>query len=130
ACHHRRDHSGTLTMAFITDSLRACFSGRLITDPADQEAYLVDWRRRYFGKAAAVVVPDSVADVAAVLRWCAERRVPIVPQGGNTGMSGAATPDDSVAAVVLSLARLTGVRAIDTLNNSITLEAGCTLDGV
>ena len=117
-------------MAFSTDSLRACFSGRLITDPSDQEPFLVDWRRRYFGRAAAVAMPDSVADVAAIVRWCAEHRVPIVPQGGNTGMSGAATPDDSGKAVVLSLARLTGVRSIDTVNNSITVEAGCTLDGV
>jgi len=117
-------------MSEAIESLRAAFSGRLITDAADQEPFLVDWRRRYFGRALAVAVPDSVEEVAAVVRWCAERRVPIVPQGGNTGMSGAATPDDSGRAVVLSLARLAKVRAIDTVNNSITAEAGCTLDAV
>ena len=117
-------------MSEAIESLRAAFSGRLITDTADQEPFLVDWRRRYFGRALAVALPDSVEDVAAVVRWCAERRVPIVPQGGNTGMSGAATPDDSGRAVVLSLARLAKVRAIDTVNNSITAEAGCTLDAV
>ncbi len=112
------------------DSLRAAFSGRLITDAREQEPFLVDWRRRYRGRALAIVMPDSVEDVAAVVRWCAAHRVAVVPQGGNTGMSGAATPDDSGRSVVLSLARLARVRAVDTINNSIIAEAGCTLDAV
>ena len=109
------------------DSLRGAFAGRLITDPRDLEPFLVDWRRRYFGHAIAAAIPDTVEGVAAVVRWCAAHRVAVVPQGGNTGMSGAATPDDSGRSVVLSLARLKRVRAIDTVNNSITVEAGCTL---
>ncbi|MBN9425103.1 MAG: FAD-binding oxidoreductase [Burkholderiales bacterium] len=111
----------------MIDSLRAAFSGRLITEANDLEPFVIDWRRRYFGRALAVAQPDTVADVAAVVRWCAAQRVPIVPQGGNTGMSGAATPDESGHAVVLSLARLKKIRAIDTINNSITVEAGCVL---
>jgi FAD/FMN-containing dehydrogenase len=114
----------------LLESLRAAFDGRLISDPDDQTPFLIDWRRRYEGRALAVAVPDSVEDVAAVVRWCAEHRVAVVPQGGNTGMSGAATPDDSGNTVVLSLARLTAVRAVDTINNSITVEAGCSLDAV
>ncbi|RPH65492.1 MAG: FAD-binding oxidoreductase [Burkholderiales bacterium] len=110
-----------------TASLRQRFRGRLLTEPADLEPFLVDWRRRYFGRAIAVAMPDSTDEVAAVVRWCAEHRVAVVPQGGNTGMSGAATPDDSGRSLVLSLARLKGVRAVDTVNNSITVEAGCTL---
>jgi len=113
--------------AAMIDSLRAAFSGRLITEANDLEPFVIDWRRRYFGRALAVAQPDTVADVAAVVRWCAAQRVPIVPQGGNTGMSGAATPDESGHAVVLSLARLKKIRAIDTINNSITVEAGCVL---
>ncbi len=112
------------------ESLRQRFSGRLITDPAGLEPFLVDWRRRYFGRALAVAMPDSVDDVAAVVRWCAQHRVAIVPQGGNTGLSGAATPDDHGRSIVLSLARLKRVRALDTVNNSITVEAGCTLGEV
>ncbi len=112
------------------DSLRAVFSGRLITEPGDQDPFVIDWRRRYFGRALAVAVPDSVEDVAAVVRWCAEHELAIVPQGGNTGLSGAATPDDSGRSVVLSLTRLTRVRALDATNNSLTVEAGCTLDAV
>jgi len=108
-------------------SLRPRFAGRLLTEAADLEPFLVDWRRRYFGRALAVAMPDTVDDVAAVVRWCAEQRVAIVPQGGNTGLSGAATPDDTGRSIVLSLARLKRVRAVDTVNDSITVEAGCTL---
>jgi FAD/FMN-containing dehydrogenase len=107
--------------------LRDCFSGRLLTDPTDMAPFLTDWRKRYFGRAIAVAQPDSTQDVAAVVQWCARHRVPIVPQGGNTGLSGGATPDASGSALVLSLARMRRIRAIDTLNQSMTVEAGCIL---
>ena len=116
-------------MTGISD-LRSAFAGRLLTDPADMAPFLTDWRGLWTGCARAVVQPDSTADVAALVRWCAERRVPIVPQGGNTGMSGGATPDGSGDAIVLSLARLNRIRAIDTVNDSITVEAGCVLQAV
>ncbi len=109
------------------ESLRRRFAGRLLTEPADLEPFLVDWRRRYVGHAMAVAMPESTEDVAAVVRWCAEHRIAVVAQGGNTGLSGAATPDDSGRTVVLSLARLKRVRTVDTVNNSITVEAGCSL---
>ena len=109
------------------DALRNSFSGRLITDPGDLEAFTVDWRRRYFGRAFGAAQPDSVEGVAAIVQWCARNRVVVVPQGGNTGLSGGATPDESGRSIVLSLARLAKVRAVDTINNSITVEAGCTL---
>lgn len=110
--------------------LRSVFSGRLHHLPNDTAPFLTDWRKRYIGRALAVAQPDSVADVAAVVRWCADQRVPLVPQGGNTGLSGGATPDESGRALVLSLARLNRVRAIDTANNSMTVEAGCVLADV
>ena len=110
--------------------LAASFSGRLLTDPAELAPFLTDWRGRYSGNALAVAQPDSTADVAAVVRWCAGHRVPIVPQGGNTGLSGGGTPDSSGAALVLSLARLNKVRAVDPVNNSMTVEAGCVLANV
>jgi FAD/FMN-containing dehydrogenase len=107
--------------------LRPRFSGRLITDPADCAPFLTDWRKRYTGRALAVAQPDTTMDVAAIVRWCAERRVPIVPQGGNTGMVGGATPDEGGRALVLSLARMNRIRAIDPVNNAITVEAGVIL---
>ena len=106
------------------------FSGRLITSPEQTAPFLIDWRKRYIGRALAVAQPDTTADVAAVVRWCSANHVAIVAQGGNTGLSGGATPDDSGRALVLSLTRMKRVRAVDTVNNSITVEAGCVLADV
>ena len=69
-------------------------ANHVIDSGSDQEPYLVDWRGRYRGRAVAVVKPGSTAEVAAVVRYCAERRLAIVPQGGNTSLCGGATPDD------------------------------------
>ncbi len=110
--------------------LEAAFAGRMLTEPTDMAPFLTDWRGLWTGRARAVVQPDTAQDVAAVVRWCADHRVPIVPQGGNTGMSGGATPDRSGEAIVLSLIRLNRIRAVDTVNDSITVEAGCILQSV
>src|SRR5690348_17502868 len=69
--------------------------GHVLTGDVDVAPYVVDWRGRYRGNARAVVQPASTDQVARVVRACAELAVPIVPQGGNTGMCGAATPDRS-----------------------------------
>jgi FAD/FMN-containing dehydrogenase len=100
---------------------------QVLTSAADMSAYLADWRGRYRGAATCVVRPASTAAVAAVVRACAEATMPIVPQGGNTGLCGAATPAGDGHAVVVSLTRLNRVRQIDTANNTMTVEAGCVL---
>ena len=88
---------------------------------------LTDWMGRYRGHALCVARPRTTEQVAAVVRACAEASVAIVPQGGNTGLAGAATPDESGQAVVLSLARLRAVREVDPVNFTMTAEAGCVL---
>src|SRR5690606_37267095 len=101
-----------------------------ITGPAnvltgdDAQSYQVDWRARYTGAALAVVRPGSVVEVAAVAKWCAANNVPIVPQGGNTGLCGGATPDGRGNVILLSLARLNRIRALDTDNDTIEVDAG------
>ena len=102
----------------------------LITDASDAASYATDWRKRYFGKPLAVVKPATTAEVAAVLKLCAETRTGVVPQGGNTGLCGGATPDAGGAQIVLNLSRLNRVRAVDPVNNTITVEAGCLLANV
>ena len=93
----------------------------------DLSAFETDWRKRYPGKALAVARPASTEEVAAVLRLCDRHRVPVVPQGGNTGLVGGSTPDDSGRQLVLSLSRMKRVRGVDVANASLTAEAGCVL---
>ncbi len=102
----------------------------LLTEPADMAPYLVDERERYRGAAPAVVRPSTVEEVARVVALCAAEKIPIVPQGGNTGLCGAATPDASGRELVLSLTRLNRVREVDPLNYTITVEAGVILADV
>ncbi|MBL8403016.1 MAG: FAD-binding oxidoreductase, partial [Dechloromonas sp.] len=101
-------------------------TAQVLSEPADIAPFVTDWRGRYRGAALCVVRPGSTAEVAAVVRACTEAGVAIVPQGGNTSLCGAATPDATGAAVVLSLGRLNRILAVDTGNNTITVEAGCT----
>ncbi len=92
--------------------------------------HLTDWRGRFTGRALAVIKPANTAEVAAVVTLCARYRVPIVPQGGNTGLVVGSVPDASGTAIVLSLSRMHHIRAIDTLNDTLTAEAGCLLQQV
>ena len=103
---------------------------QVLTDPADIAPFVTDWRGRYRGAAQCVVRPGNTAEVAAVVKACVEAGVPIVPQGGNTSLCGAATPDESGQAVVISLSRLNRIPTVDPKNNTILVEAGCTLAAV
>lgn len=102
----------------------------LLKSDADLAPYLVDWRGRFRGAARCLVRPGTAAEVAAVVKACADAGAPMVPQGGNTSLCGAATPDASGAAVIISIGRLNRVRAVDPANNTLTVEAGCTLASV
>ncbi len=98
-----------------------------IGDPHDQEPYLVEARRLYRGAARLVVRPASTAEVAAVVRICAAAGLPMVPQGGNTGLCGGGVPPEDRDSIVLALGRMNRVRAIDPVNFTMTVEAGCIL---
>jgi FAD/FMN-containing dehydrogenase len=107
--------------------LAAACAGRLIATAADMAPFLTDWRGLWHGRALAVAMPGTAGEVAACVRWCAAHGVPIVPQGGNTGLSGGATPDASGGAIVLSLKRLSRIRGVDATNATLTADAGCVL---
>jgi FAD/FMN-containing dehydrogenase len=102
-------------------------SAGVLTDPADTAAYCEDWRRLYRGTTPAVLRPANTEEVAAAVRLCSERGVPIVPQGGNTSMVGGAAPDDSGQQIVLSLSRMNRIRAIDPIDMTMEIEAGVVL---
>jgi FAD/FMN-containing dehydrogenase len=97
---------------------------------ADLTAWERDWRGRQHGRSLAVVRPGSTAEVAAVVQACAQAGTAIVPQGGNTGLVVGGVPDEHGQEVVLSLQRMTAVRAIDRANLTLTVEAGCVLQTV
>src|SRR6266404_5623588 len=98
-----------------------------IADPGEQEPYLVEARRLYRGATRLVVRPASTAEVATVVRICAEAGLPIVPQGGNTGLVGGGVPPEDGDNIVLALGRMNHIRAIDPVNFTMTVEAGCIL---
>ena len=115
-------------MTPLLDTLRSLVGpAYCLIDAAAAAPYLTDWRGRYTGAAQAVVLPADTAQVAAVVQACAAAGVPIVPQGGNTGLCGGATPLADGRAVVVNLSRLRQIRHLDPANNAITVGAGVTL---
>ena len=117
-------------MQYLIDTLRQIVGAAHVLTEGDLSAWEQDWRRRVHGKALAVVRPASTQEVAAIVKACAAAGAPIVPQGGNTGLSVGSTPDTSGREVVLSLTRMNAVRAIDPDNLTLTVEAGCILQNV
>ena len=103
---------------------------QVITNPNDLEPYLIDWRKRYKGQAIAALRPANTQEVSAIVKLCAANQIAIVPQGGNTGMCGGATPNPTGRQVVISLQRMNHVRSVDIANQTMTVEAGCILKNV
>ena len=115
-----------------TDTFRAAASDILgprgfTCDPELVEPWLTDWRGRYTGKAVGLASPASTDELARFVTLCAAHRIPIVPQGGNSGMSGGATPDESGTSVLLSLRRMDAIRDFDVAAQQITCDAGVVL---
>ena len=102
----------------------------LFTEISDIEPFVTDWRDRYQGQAFAVARPGSTDEVVALMRLCAEHGVRVVPQGGNTGLCGAATADASGTALVLWLGRMNRVRDFNEVDGCIVVEAGAVLQRI
>lgn len=117
----------TATSSFIAACVEIVGAQHVLTEAHDTAPYLTDWRRRYTGAACAVLTPANAEEVAALVRTAVEHRVALVPQGGNTGLAGGATPDASGTQAVLSVKRLNRIRDVDPHNNTITVEAGVVL---
>ncbi len=117
------DHTAFLaTLAGIVGDPR-----HVIGPGGDFEPYVTDWRGRYHGKALAVVKPGSTREVSEIVKACVAAGIAIVPQGGNTGMCGAATPLGDRDMIVLRLDRLNKIRSVSRLGDSIAVDAGCIL---
>jgi len=119
-----------MKQAFI-DQLCAVLNKQFILiNDVDKAPYLTDWRKKFTGKALAVVLPDNSDEVASIVRLCAENQVAIVPQGGHTGFCGGATPDDSGNQIIMNFKRMNRILEIDSANQTITVEAGCILQTI
>ena len=116
--------------AFL-DQCREALDPRVIeTDPAAIAPWCTDWRGRWTGKAGALLLPSTSAEVQTIVRAAGEHRVPLVPQGGNSSMVGGATPDATGSSAILSLRRMNTIRAIDQGARQMVVEAGAILANV
>jgi FAD/FMN-containing dehydrogenase len=119
-----RPPSASLLDAFATLLGRKGYS----VDPDAMAPWLTDWRGKYHGRAAAMLSPATTGEVAAIVRLCADAKVALVPQGGNSGMVGGATPDASGDQLLLSLRRMNRIRHIDEAAQLAIAEAGVILE--
>ena len=119
-----------MTSDFLARCRAIAGEGHVLTQADDMAPYLTDWRGRFTGQALAVLRPNGTAQVAQLVQACFDARVPLVPQGGKTGLVLGGVPDASGQAVVLSLARLNQVREVDPVNRTITVDAGCILQAI
>ena len=104
--------------------------GVLLPREDDIERYLVEWRGLFRGDTPLVLRPNSVDAVADIVRIANDTETGLVPQGGNTGLVGGQIPNVSGKEVLVSLERMATIRSTDPLNNTMTVDAGCTLQSV
>lgn len=110
------------------DEAEALLGPKGFTTLADDiEPWVTDWRGRYTGCALALASPANTTEVSALVKLCAKHGIPIVPQGGNSGMAGGATPDSSGAAILLSLRRMSAIRSLDAAAGQAVCDAGVIL---
>jgi len=119
-----------MKQAFIDQLYSVLNKQYILIDDEDKSPYLTDWRKKFTGKAMAVVLPNTSEEVASIVRLCAQNQVAIVPQGGHTGFCGGATPDDSGNQIIMNFKRMNRILEIDSANQTITVEAGCILQNI
>jgi FAD/FMN-containing dehydrogenase len=117
----------SMTSAFLSELADIVGPNHVLTDPSDLAGFTTDWRGRFKGTAIALVRPGSTDEVAAVMASAFRHGCGVVPQGGNTGMTGAGIPDATGTQLILALGRMCRVRSLDPINDTIVVEAGCTL---
>jgi len=117
----------TQPQAFLDEAARILGPRGLTSDPDAMQPWLTDWRGRYSGRALGLASPGCAQELSDLVRLCARHGVPIVPQGGNSGMAGGATPDDSGRELLVSLRRMDAIREIDVEGRKAVCEAGVVL---
>ena len=105
-------------------------TGGVKTSDEDTTPFLIDWHAQYHGTAIAVTLPENTAQVSEIMALADQQNIAVVPQGGNTGFMGGATPLPEGRSILLSLRRMNRIRSIDVQNMSMTVEAGCVLQNL
>ena len=101
-----------------------------IFNKMDHEKYVNDWREQYVGKTYAVLRPSNTEEVSNILKFASENNITIVPQGGNTGLCGGATPDKSGNSIIISLEKMNKIRSFNKQAKTITVDAGVILSSI
>jgi FAD/FMN-containing dehydrogenase len=115
----------------VIDSLIKIVGAKAVLNAdADMAPFMSDWHDRYHGAAHAVVLPASTDEVSQIMAFADAENIVVVPQGGNTGFMGGATPDETGNTILLSLRRMNAIREINPQNMSMTVEAGCILQNL
>ena len=110
------------------DALKAALpSGAWTEDPDLIDPHMREWRDKYFGQTPLLLTPRSTEDVSTTMKICAAHKLPVMPQGGNTGLVGGNTPQGEI---LISLKKMTAIREINPTANAMTVEAGATLQSV
>lgn len=118
-------------MALIEAFRQLLGDAAVLTRDEDLAGLIEDWRGRFRAPALCAVLPADTAQVAAIVRLCAEYGVPMLPQGGNTSLCGGATPaDDGKPPVIITLRRMRRIRSLDQVNNTMVVDAGCVLEEI
>ena len=104
--------------------------GGYFDSETDTQAYRQSWRYGYVGKSPLVLRPKSTAEVAAIVKYCSDNRIAIVPQGGNTGLTFAGQPSESNGEIIVTTERLNKIRAVDLGNDTMTVESGVVLQAI
>ena len=117
-------------MSELTTDLEAALGGRGVLTGGELDAAVVDWRGVFHGQAAALARPRRTDDVVAVLAVCERHGAVVVTQGGNTGLSGGATPLGPGPNVIVSLAQMNTIESVDPDRFTVTVQAGCTIEAI
>lgn len=112
--------------------IKICGHNHVISDHKNQTPYITDWRKRYVGESLAVIKPQTPQQIVQLIDLCQKYKISIIPQGGNTSLCGGSVPlsISDTPQIVINLSLLNQILDIDIKNNSITVEAGCTLEQI
>jgi len=116
---------------FLDNSLKSLnLKNSPIFDKEEHAKYVKDWREQYVGQAVAVLRPVNTKEVSSILKFAHKNKIDVVPQGGNTSLCGAATPDETGKSIIISLEKMNNVRAFNKEAQTITVDSGIILSKI